>query len=100
MTFPQIDSALRTDEQFDERTDEGHHLGRSPFMDLSIGMVTHFPLDYMHLVCLGVVKRLLLLWMRGPLESNCRMAARTVLLISGKLISLQKYLPREFLWKG
>lgn len=66
MTFPKTDAELRTDTSFMNRTDEEHHKGVSPFVALNIGMVTHFPLDYMHLVCLGVTWRFLLLLMKGP----------------------------------
>ncbi|CAG7834744.1 unnamed protein product [Allacma fusca] len=31
-------------------------------------MVSQFPLDYMHLVCLGVVRKLILMWIKGPLK--------------------------------
>ena len=67
-TFPEIAVSLRTDAQFDEMTDEDHHIGSPPFGGFSFGMVSQFPLDYMHLVCLGVTHRLILLWMMGPLR--------------------------------
>ena len=50
ITFPLVDSPLRTDVQFDEMVNEEHHIGSSPLKNLSIGMVSQFPLDYMHLV--------------------------------------------------
>ena len=57
-------------------------------------MVTHFLIDYMHLVCLGVMRRLLNLWMRGPLPS--RLKPSTVDEISRVLIGLQGFIPKEF----
>ena len=69
ITFPEVAAPLHTDAQFDEMTDEDHHIGSPPFGGrLSIGMVSQFPLDYMHLVCLGVTRRLILFWMMGPLR--------------------------------
>lgn len=41
---------------FDEMSDEEHHLGVSTLSAAGVGMVSQFVLDYMHLVCLGVVK--------------------------------------------
>jgi len=49
---------LRTDEEFISRKDNAHHTAMSPFTGLQFGMVSNFPLDYMHLICLGVVRRL------------------------------------------
>lgn len=100
ITFPEVDAPLRTDVQFDEMLNEEHHLGPSPFRTLSVGMVSQFPMDYMHLVCLGVVKRLILLWMKGPIENSCRMGSNTIRLISDSLLNLRTDLPREFLRKG
>lgn len=63
MTFPEVNADLGTDAAFNEMRDEDHHKGPSPFHDtgIKLQMVSQFPLDYMHLVCLGVVKRLMLL---------------------------------------
>ena len=45
---------------------EEHHLGESRLTDLDFGMVSQIPIDYQHLVCLGVTKRLLERWCNGP----------------------------------
>ena len=50
-------------------------------------------LDYMHLVRLGVVRRLLLVWLRGKLP--LRLSARTISQVNDSLISLQPYTPCE-----
>lgn len=49
---------LRTDADFRARNQEEHHLpvathGLSPLLPLPIDMVTSFPQDYMHCMCLG-----------------------------------------------
>ena len=72
MNFPHVYSALRTDAQFNEMADDEPHVGSSPFKDLSVGKVTQFPLDCMHLVCLSVMKRLIWLWVKGPVTNLTR----------------------------
>jgi len=63
-------------------------------------MVSQFPNDFMHLVCLGVVKRIIMLWMKGPLVNSCRLGTGTIQRILGTLSAVQPYLPREFNRKG
>lgn len=94
MTYPEVNAALRTDQSFLHRLDEDHHTGHSPFSDIQIGMVSQFPLDYMHLVCLGVMKRFLLLWIKGPL--HCRLGLRVIDDISQHLLNLKSHIPSEF----
>jgi hypothetical protein len=62
MTFQNHDSLPRTDEMFRSRIDEKHHNRASVIEELNINMVKQIPLDYMHLVCLGIVKRLIQYW--------------------------------------
>lgn len=61
-----LDADLRTDESCLERHNEEHHKGPTPLSKLPIGLITNFPLDYMHSVCLGVMRKLLFLWRDGP----------------------------------
>lgn len=56
MTFPYVKATLITDVALDEMACEEHHRGESKLRELNIGMVTQFPLDYMLLICLGIVK--------------------------------------------
>ena len=72
LIFLDDDSPLRTDTSFRNREDEDHHTGRSILQDLPIDMVKCFPLDYMHLVCLGVMRKLLWAWKRGSYQSRLR----------------------------
>ena len=51
----------RTDESFRNMQHSDHHRGRSPFTHLKLYMVRNFPIDYMHLACIGVVKKFLLM---------------------------------------
>lgn len=57
-------AVLRTESSFLLQTDKQHHSGISALVGTGMGMVSDFILDYMHLTCLGVMRRLLL-WWRG-----------------------------------
>lgn len=89
-------SALqRTDVSFKEQRDQNHHIGVSPLLKIpSLGLVSNFPIDYMHSVCLGVTRKLLFSWTGGAL--NVRLRSRHVQLISERLLSLRSSIPIEF----
>jgi len=94
--FPSTSASLRTDEDFEKMLDDDHHISLSPLSVLPIGMVSQFGLDYMHLVCLGVVKRLLLYW-KGPIGPlHVRLGRQSILQLSTKLLHVKEYVPREF----
>ncbi|KAK4886207.1 hypothetical protein RN001_002478 [Aquatica leii] len=92
--FKSINAPKRTNKTFLEQIDEDHHLGTSPLSKLPIGLVTDFPIDYMHNVCLGVTRKLLDALMNGPL--SVRLPNRKVVLISNHLESLKPYIPIDF----
>lgn len=94
--FPCTGAAARTDKDFAEMKDRKHHVGICPLNSLGIGCVSQFGLDYMHLVCLGIVRRLLLYWKGpdGPL--HVRLGRKLVLVLSDRLLSLAKHIPKEF----
>lgn len=65
MTYPGLNSSLRTDESFRNKSDDDYHKSNSPLTRLPINIINTVTLDYMHNVCLGVVKRLIEFWVRG-----------------------------------
>ena len=60
--FFEVNSQLRTDQSFREQQDVNHHNSYSPLCSLQVDMVRDFTLDYMHLVLLGVVRKLVCMW--------------------------------------
>lgn len=86
--------SLRSDSSFRNQTDEEHHNGLSPFCNIAVDMVKKFPIDYMHQLCLGVMKKLILAWIRGKRE--VRISAGHVNEISSKLVGLKSYVPNIF----
>lgn len=83
----------RTDESFVLQRDEDHHIGISPLLELKFGMVTQFPIDYMHAVCLGVTKKLLHTWISG--KHNAKLCYRSIDSISKKLMEFRLFTPSE-----
>lgn len=73
--------------------DEDHHIGISPLLLLNIDLVSNFPIDYMHAVCLGVMRKLLHSWIGGPL--SVRFRARSVKLLSQSLLALCPFIVTE-----
>jgi hypothetical protein len=95
VTLPNLSAPLRTDKGFLSRQDLKHHTGKSPFVDIeSFNMVSGFPLDYMHLVCLGVVRRLINLWINGP--RNCKIGHMQITTVNDRFADLRGHIPREF----
>ena len=94
VTFPQLTADRRTDELFANVAYDDHQSSRSPLIDLECQLVSTCVLDYMHLVCLGIVRRLLHFWLRGAL--GVRLSARHVSLISQMRVSMRGNIPSEF----
>jgi hypothetical protein len=86
--------SIYTDKCFIDRNYPNHHEGESPLLNLQLGIISQIPLDYMHLICLGVMKKLLLSWTTGPL--TVRLGPREILEISRRLIVIKPYIPSEF----
>lgn len=66
----------------------------SSLEDLNIGMVTQFPLDYMHLILLDVMKKLLQFWIKG--KHDVRIVTTQIVVISASLLFMSSFLPKEF----
>lgn len=94
VVFESVCASKRTNSAFNQQLDDDHHTGVSPLQDLPIGMITNFPIDYMHNVCLGVVKKMLNSWLNGPLQ--VRMRNSVVKDVSKTLESFKKFIPAEF----
>lgn len=95
MTFEDLNSPLRTGKDFDELNYHlSHQHERSPLIGQKINCIKQFVLDSMHLVYLGVVKRIIYFLKEGP--RVCKLSQAQLGLISSKLESLRNQLPSEF----
>lgn len=66
VVFLGIDHIARTDKEYVERRDEDHHKqGDSPLSHLPINIVSQIPFESMHLLYLGIGKKLLSAWISG-----------------------------------
>lgn len=98
LTYQDIDNlVLRTNQTFRDQVQEHHHCGVYPFTALPVDLIKSFSVDYMHQACLGVMRRLLLICIKGKRET--RLTTRHVEKLSEKLLEIQQFVPREFVRK-
>ncbi|VDP80118.1 unnamed protein product [Schistosoma mattheei] len=98
-TLPTGVYTLRTDDTFRPQSQSIHHQGHSVMETLSINMVITFPLDPMHMVYLGITKKLANLWIdlaHRRLRNFNSYAIRDINnLISGCVASTPSEFPRK-----
>lgn len=97
MVYPEVNDQKCTDQSFRSRSDEHHHLKTSPLELIKppIDMVRHFALDFMHMVCLGVMKKLLTeCWLDNI--TGTRMDRMNVLRLTQRITNLHHQILIEF----
>ena len=71
-----------------------HQKAKSPLIDYNFPCVTGFVLDYMHLVCLGVMRRILNFLTDGP--RLCKISIQQINCLSESMTPLNNQMPSEF----
>lgn len=66
LTFPNGEYTLGTNDSLRRQIQPINHKGHSDFETLGINMISTFPLDPVHKLCLGVTKKLINLWANVP----------------------------------
>lgn len=92
-------STRRTDLAFKNFYYDGvHQQSVSPLSELQMGLVTQVPLDYLHLLCLGVMKKLIRIWVHKGVR-KCKLPSHKIDVISQMLQTYSQYMPKEFVRK-
>lgn len=96
VVFPGIGDE-RTDETFRHQVQEDHHVKTSVFTKIRpkfFDFIKLFVLDFMHLICIGAMKRLFERWL--VVKSHNRMSLQQKTLLSRRMENLRKNVPVEF----
>ncbi|KAI4454221.1 hypothetical protein MML48_10g00020724 [Holotrichia oblita] len=93
--FPEIDFQKRTHEDFLDEINNNENQ-KSILLEIpGMNFVTNIPLDYMHLVCLGVVRKLIVnIWVFG--KPPHKLSAGQTEAISRLLAICKDFIPSEF----
>lgn len=99
LCFPEINALKRTHESFKNKLQEQHHLTNTTMTKLinipNLDIIQIFSLDYMHLCCLGVIKKLIRLWLsKGP--KNIRLSRQQVNELNVLHLSLRNCVTYDF----
>lgn len=98
--YTQSKSVERTHIAYVNALDEDYHSIPNIISNISeLNNIDLVPVDYMHLVCLGVMKKLLFLWVqKGPL--NVRLRSTKINELSSLLLSLNSCITSDFVRKN
>lgn len=102
VTFNDDECPARTNATFRNRTHADHHKGPSPLEQARIKMISQFVLDYMHLILLGVMRRLLCLWFEAEKTKHnvkkrfCRLYIAQQDVVDARLLKYAETCPSEF----
>nr|XP_034195292.1 uncharacterized protein LOC117611451 [Osmia lignaria] len=95
--FNGIKHLFRTDNQYSQCVDEDHHKeGCNPLASLPFEMVSQVPFEYMHLVCLGVTKKILSAWISRKFSRLSKLSGSHLAGMSARLDRLREFCPSEF----
>ncbi|XP_025208584.1 uncharacterized protein LOC112603960 [Melanaphis sacchari] len=92
MAYLDLNAPLRSNQSFRDKQDSFYHKDSSPLEEFPIDIISTVVLEYMHNICLGVMKKLIVFWVKG--KKPVRLVDPNA--VSEELINLKCYLPSEF----
>jgi len=96
--FPSIKNCtLRTDSGFINQEYLDYHNG-TPLINKipNFKPISHIPLEYMHLVCIGVMKKAMGLWLSGKPASNIvRLSSNKITLLTKNLLGIKSFITKD-----
>lgn len=95
VVFPEVDAILRTDASFRGRNQPQHHIGESILELLSIDMVQNVPIDPMHLLDIGMMRKLLNSW-KNSRHPGVKLDQNLCDKLNSNILSLNGLIPEEF----
>ncbi|KER28183.1 LOW QUALITY PROTEIN: hypothetical protein T265_13636 [Opisthorchis viverrini] len=99
VTFPSLTAPLRRDYDYRTRKQENHHIGPSPMKELNFPMIDGFPPDYTHSVCLGLVRKFLILLGAMPIGHKAGLSLESWNLLNDNIEQQSLALSIDFLRK-
>lgn len=93
-TFTKTDEERRSDNSFREKLQPEHHVKISPFENMTINMISFFPIDYMHCLCNGIGLKLLEKLRTG--SKNTRLSESNIEEVTICMQNLHKNVPSDF----
>ena len=94
VVYPGVRGRLRTDDSFNVWTPHRSIDNVSPFVRAGLGMISAFPVDYMHALVIGLMKKLILLWLY--LLNPQKMDKDWRAFMSDRLVEFRSTCPSEF----
>ena len=85
---------LRTEASFRAKVDNEHHVGVSPLLKIQMDMIKSVPIDPMHLLFLGIVKKVVNICVSG--NKLAKFSSHVTQDISKKLVGFRTFVPYEF----
>ena len=94
MSYADLNAKKRTHQSFVDQTQAGHHKGINPLTTIQhLNMISHFPLDDMHLVLLGIMRKLLYHWNK---EVPHKLSSHQKDLVNDGIGIVRMHLPEDF----
>jgi len=95
--FPELYSPIRTHDAFISYEDSEFHRGETSFsMIPKFNIINDIPFDYMHCVCIGVMKKLLMFW-NGNFKFHSQALPNNLLSVLNKRINdLSQFITEDF----
>lgn len=95
MVFTDHYAPLRTHQSFINRGDPAFYVVKSLIEEIGINMVDDVVIDYMHAVCLGVMKKLIKFWSERDTRQHL-ISNDFVSQVSERLQDIRQFVPVDF----
>lgn len=97
IAFRGVDHRARTNQEYAYRIDGDHHSEHTtPLYRLPMNLIVQVVFEYMHLVCLGIMKKIFSVIIEGKYAYHLKLNRHLIRTLSARLALVKIYCPRDF----